>query len=72
MTVASVAGKDDFRPESQGIFRLFRNQPAADPAPSAQAGIQETSPDTAIPLPRSRPTAARRADDKVAMAAPGL
>jgi hypothetical protein len=68
MTVASVAGKDDFRPESQGIFRLFRSQPAADASPSAQAEMQESSPDTAIPLPRRRPAAARRAEDKVAMA----
>ena len=59
MTVASVAGKDDFRPESQGIFRLFRSQPAADPSPSTQAAIEETSPDTAIPLPRSRPACGR-------------
>ena len=71
MTVASVGGKDDFRPETQGIFRLFRNQPAADSSPSAQAGVEETSPDTAIPLPRRRPAAAGRAEDKVAMAAPG-
>ena len=28
MTVASVPGRDDFRPESQGIFRLFRTEPA--------------------------------------------
>jgi len=72
MTVASVAGRDDFRPESQGIFRLFRNQQAADPSPSAQAGMQETSPDTAIPLPRRRPAAAGRAEGKVAMVTPGL
>lgn len=72
MTVASVAGKDDFRPESQGIFRLFRSQPAADPSPSTQAAIEETSPDTAIPLPRSRPASAGRAEGKVAMVAPGL
>jgi hypothetical protein len=72
MTVASVPSSDDFRPESQGIFRLFRSQPAVDPTPSAQAGMQETSPDTAIPLPRRRPAAAGRAEGKVAMVTPGL
>jgi hypothetical protein len=71
MTVASVPGRDDFGPESQGIFRIFRNVPPADQTGSVQAGIGESAPDAAIPLPRRRPAAASRAQsdtpDKVAM-----
>ncbi|HKY85712.1 MAG TPA: hypothetical protein VJL90_03020 [Pseudorhodoplanes sp.] len=70
MTVASVPGRDDFRPESQGIFRLFRNDPAPSPSPSMQA---EAPLDTSVPLPRRRPASAvRLSEDKVAMAVPGL
>ena len=72
MTVASVPGSDDFRPESQGIFRLFRSQPTADPSPSAQAAVGESVPDASVPLPRKRPAAASRGEDKVAMAPSGL
>ncbi len=69
----TVAAKDDFRPESQGIFRLFRNEPAAPEAsPPAQADAGEGASDETIPLPRRRPAAAGRGDDKVALLAPGL
>jgi len=68
ITVASVPGRDDFRPESQGIFRLFRNDT---PPPAAQA--EAATVDEAIPLPRRRPASAgRMSEDKVALAAPGL
>ena len=72
MTVAST--RDDFRPESQGIFRLFRNDPAAPQATSQDGSMQaEAAVGQAVPLPRRRPAAAGRAsEDKVAMAAPGL
>ena len=73
MTVATVAGRDDFRPESQGIFRLFRNQPARSSPFGTSRRTGEASPDAAIPLPRRRPASAGRArEDKVAMVAPGL
>lgn len=71
----TVAARDDFRPESQGIFRLFRNV-AAPPQETAsvQAEAGPSVADEAIPLPRRRPAAAagRRGADKVALAAPGL
>ena len=71
MTVASVPGRDDFRPESQGIFRLFRNDPA--PAPDSPSVQAEAPLDAAVPLPRRRPASAGRvSEDKVALAAPGL
>lgn len=71
MTVASVPGRDDFRPESQGIFRLFRNDPAP---PQDSPSVQAEAPlDATIPLPRRRPASAGRvSEDKVALAAPGL
>lgn len=63
----TVAAADDFRPESQGIFRIFRSEPA--PAQAAEAPAQ----DEAVPLPRRRPaTAGRASEDKVALVAPGL
>jgi hypothetical protein len=65
----TVAARDDFRPESQGIFRLFRNEPAVPQETSLQA---ETVMDATIPLPRRRPAAAGRGEDKVALAAPAL
>lgn len=65
----TVAARDDFRPESQGIFRLFRNEPAAPQEASLQA---EAAVDEAIPLPRRRPASAKRGEDKVALAVPGL
>jgi len=70
----TVAAKDDFRPESQGIFRLFRNEPASPQEnPFAQAEAVEGASDETIPLPRRRPAAAGRGgEDKVALAAPGL
>jgi hypothetical protein len=70
----TVAANDDFRPESQGIFRLFRNEPAVSPdAVSASAEITASASDPAIPLPRQRPAAVKRGgEDKVALAAPGL
>jgi hypothetical protein len=68
MTVATA--RDDFRPESHGIFRLFRNDPAAPQDASMQA---EAVVDEAVPLPRRRPAAAGRGgEDKVALAAPGV
>lgn len=67
MTVASA--RDDFRPESQGIFPLFRNDRPAPQEASAQA---EAVVDEAIPLPRRRPAAARHGEDRVALAAPSL
>ena len=71
MTVASVPGRDDFRPESQGIFRLFRNDPA--PAPDSPSVQAEAPLDATVPLPRRRPASAGRvSEDKVALAAPGL
>jgi hypothetical protein len=67
MTVAAV--RDDFRPESQGIFRLFRNNPA----PPSETPTQATAAvDESVPLPRRRPAAAGRAEDRVALAAPSL
>ena len=70
----TVANKDDFRPESQGIFRLFRNQPAApEETGSTQAEAGEGPTDEAVPLPRRRPAAAGRGgEDKVALAVSGL
>jgi len=70
----TVAANDDFRPESQGIFRLFRNEPAVSrTAVSASVEITASASDPAIPLPRHRPAAGRRGgEDKVALAAPGL
>ncbi len=67
--ITVAAARDDFRPESQGIFRLFRNEPAA----PQDASLQAEAVDPAVPLPRRRPAAAGRgSEDKVAMAAPGL
>jgi hypothetical protein len=62
----TVAARDDFRPESQGIFRLFK--PAAPETPSMQAEAPAVDED--VPLPRRRPVAAGRGEDKVALAAP--
>jgi len=80
MTVA--AARDDFRPESQGIFRLFRNEPAAPQGTSQDtaslgapqdASLQAEAVDEAVPLPRRRPAAAGRGgEDKVALVAPGV
>lgn len=69
----TMAAKDDFRPESQGIFRLFRNEPArSTEVPPAQAADVATSDET-IPLPRRRPAAAGRGgEDKVALVGSGL
>ena len=65
-----ATARDDFRPESQGIFRLFRNEPAAPQDASIQT---EAAVDQAVPLPRRRPAAAGRgSEDKVALIAPGV
>jgi hypothetical protein len=70
----TVAGRDDFRPESQGIFRLFRNEPTApEETASTQADVGEGPADEAVPLPRRRPAAAGRGgEDKVALAVSSL
>jgi hypothetical protein len=70
----TVTNKDDFRPESQGIFRLFRNAPAVpEETASTQADAGERAADEAVPLPRRRPAAAGRGgEDKVALVVSGL
>ena len=70
----TVAARDDFRPESQGIFRLFRNDPASiGESPSAQAETVAATPNEAVPLPRRRPMAAGRGgEDRLALAAGAL
>jgi hypothetical protein len=69
LTVASIPAKDDFRPESQGIFRLFGNNPDT---PTAQPTAEASAPEAEIPLPRRRPATASRAENRVAMAPAGL
>ena len=71
MTVASVPGRDDFRPEFAGHI------PPVPDRSGRSSGSHPCRPnapvDATIPLPRRRPASAGRAsDDKVAMAAPGL
>jgi hypothetical protein len=68
----TLAGRDDFRPESQGIFRLFRNA-APEQTGSTQAEAGEGAADEAVPLPRRRPAAAGRGgEDKVALVVSGV
>jgi hypothetical protein len=62
--VMTVASRDDFAPESAGIFRFFRGtepRPAAQ-APTAQSSMVQDPPPVLlaqVPVPRPRPEVAR-------------
>jgi hypothetical protein len=64
--ITVAAARDDFRPEMQGIFRLFgAGRTPANAAMQAEAPVMNE----AVPLPRRRPVAAGRGgEDKVAFA----